>query len=132
MPGFQIAPMVDVVFVILLFFMIAGAEGRKENAHTTRLPGGPSIVIPDEVVVSIDADGQVSVNGEPVDDGESRNLPELTALMKAMAGAADDSGIPLGVLIRSESTVKYQRIVDVLDALVRAEVKGVTFQAGEE
>lgn len=131
-PGFQIAPMVDVVFVILLFFMIASAEGRKEKAHTTQLPGGLSAVVADEVVIWIDADGLVSVNDEPVDDEESRKLPELTASLKTMARAADDSGVTLSVVIRSESTVKYQRIVDVLDAIVRARVKGVSFQALEE
>ena len=37
--GFQIAPMIDVVFVILLFFMVMAGAVQVENAHNTKLPG---------------------------------------------------------------------------------------------
>ncbi len=37
--GFQIAPMVDVVFVIMLFFMVLAGSVQVENAHNTKLPG---------------------------------------------------------------------------------------------
>ena len=37
--GFQIAPMIDVVFVIMLFFMVMASDVQVENAHNTKLPG---------------------------------------------------------------------------------------------
>ena len=37
--GFQIAPMIDVVFVILLFFIVQASDIQVENAHVTKLPG---------------------------------------------------------------------------------------------
>ena len=51
--GFQIAPMIDVVFVILLFFIVQASDIQVENAHVTKLPGTvelkPGIVTPDEI-----------------------------------------------------------------------------------
>ena len=37
--GFQIAPMIDVVFVILLYFMLAAGTSKKDSALQSRLPG---------------------------------------------------------------------------------------------
>ena len=37
--GFQIAPMIDVVFVIMLYFMVMAGAVQVENAHNTKLPG---------------------------------------------------------------------------------------------
>ncbi|OYV03773.1 MAG: biopolymer transporter ExbD, partial [Verrucomicrobiales bacterium VVV1] len=62
--GFQIAPMIDVVFVILLYFMIAAGDIQAEKAHVTKLPGEPQesrglLVDPDEIILRIEDDGQV-------------------------------------------------------------------------
>ena len=37
--GFQIAPMIDVVFVIMLFFMVMAGAVKVENELNTQLPG---------------------------------------------------------------------------------------------
>ena len=40
--GFQIAPMIDVVFVIMLFFMVMAGAVKVENELNTQLPGTAS------------------------------------------------------------------------------------------
>ena len=56
--GFQIAPMIDVVFVIMLYFMVMAGAVQKENSHNTKLPGTETLSTgeeetPDEIAVKI-------------------------------------------------------------------------------
>ena len=67
--GFQIAPMIDVVFVIMLYFMVMAGAVQVENAHNTKLPGTiqgeTDTPLPDEIAVRIEDDGQVYLNDDP-------------------------------------------------------------------
>ena len=129
--GFQIAPMIDVVFVILLFFMVAAGNARMENAHATRLPGGGCgpILLPDEISIQIGSDGQISLNDESLDAPDAKDLKELAAGMIQLKQASDAAGAPLLITIEANEQAKYERVVDVLDALTRAKVSNVTFVA---
>jgi len=73
--GFQIAPMIDVVFVILLYFMVMAGAVQVENAHNTKLPGTVAseteTETPDEVAIKIEDDGQVYLNDDPLDSPEA-------------------------------------------------------------
>ncbi len=129
--GFQIAPMIDVVFVILLFFMVAAGNARMENTLNTQLPGGcGNIDLPDEVIIRIAEDGQVYLNDDPLDHPGRKDLKELAGGMTLLKQAAGSAGTSLLVTIEAEEQAKYERVVDVLDALTRAKVRDVTFVAG--
>ena len=132
--GFQIAPMIDVVFVILLYFMVAAGSQQKENAHNTKLPGTEAskdpIATPDEVSIMIEDDGQVYLNDDPLDGPEVKNLPELASALVQLKQASDSSGAKILVTVYANELAKYSRVVDVLDALTRAQISDVTFQAG--
>ena len=75
--GFQIAPMIDVVFVIMLFFMVMAGAVKVENELNTTLPGtaetSTSTDFVDEQIIAIAEDGTVSLNDEPFDD--AKNTP---------------------------------------------------------
>ena len=77
--GFQIAPMIDVVFVILLFFMVKAGDIQVENAHVTKLPSPFNVAVdtPDEIAITIAEDGQVALNDDPLDSPEAKDLKEL-------------------------------------------------------
>ncbi|BCU78473.1 biopolymer transporter ExbD [Luteolibacter sp. LG18] len=129
-PGFQIAPMIDVVFVIMLYFMVMAGAVPKEGAHRTLLPalGEPSDDPPLELTVRIDEDGQVALNDDLLDSPESTSLPEL-------AGQLQDAkavGGEVLVTINAAEDARYQRIIDVLDAVGLAEIRNVTFTSGGE
>ena len=71
--GFQIAPMLDVVFVILLYFMVLAGTIKVEYEIKTTLPGSAEVATaasdelpPDEVVISISSEGEVSMNDDPI------------------------------------------------------------------
>src|SRR3981081_3897928 len=79
--GFQIAPMIDVVFVIMLFFMVMAGAVKVENELNTQLPGtaatSTSTDFVDETSSHISDPGEVSLNDEPFDSPESKELPQL-------------------------------------------------------
>jgi biopolymer transport protein ExbD len=134
--GFQIAPMIDVVFVILLFFMVMAGAVKVEKELNTQLPGSAvtqtETDFVDEQVITISDLGEVALNEDPVDTPESRDLPQLTATLMRLKQNADAAKAPAVVTIVSDPNAKYSRTVDVLDALAVAQIGNVTFTVSEE
>ncbi len=132
--GFQIAPMIDVVFVILLFFIVQASDIQVENAHVTKLPGtvesSTETVLPDEIAVRVEDDGQVYLNDDPLDGPDVKNLPEFAGSLNSLREASDASKSKVLVTIYANELARYERVIDVLDALSRAKITDVTFQAG--
>ncbi len=132
--GFQIAPMIDVVFVILLFFIVQASDIQVETAHVTKLPGTvelkEGIVTPDEIAVRVEDDGQVYLNDDPLDTPESKNLPELASNLNQLRESSEASKTEVLVTIYANNLALYERVVDVLDALSRVKISNVSFQAG--
>lgn len=135
-PGFQIAPMLDVVFVIMLFFMVAAGATKMERELAMKLPGERILAngtLPDaEVTIRVEEDGVVSLNGEEFDSPASRALPELNATLARLAATAGPEGKNLLVTIDAASQARYERVVDVLSALARHQIANVTFDVGDE
>lgn len=133
--GFQVAPMIDVVFVILLFFMVAAGNARRETALNADLPAeyqdGKQVAVelPDEIEITIDDDGRVQLNEEVMDEAESKGLPLLTHELRVLKKAAGNDLNNIAVFLKPDERVKYQRIVDVLDVLASENIHKVQFQA---
>ena len=134
--GFQIAPMIDVVFVIMLFFMVMAGAVKVENELNTQLPGtaatSTSTDFVDEQIITIADTGEVSLNDEPFDTPQSKELPELRGTLMRLKQNADAAKTPAVVTIISDEQAKYSRTVDVLDALAVAKIDNVTFTVAEE
>jgi len=134
--GFQIAPMIDVVFVIMLFFMVMAGAVKVENELNTTLPGSTesstATDFVDEIIISISDSGEVALNDEPLDAPESRDLPRLRDTLMRLKQNADNAKTPAVVTIVSDPNAKYSRTVDVLDALAVAKIETVTFSVSDE
>lgn len=132
--GFQIAPMVDVVFVVMLFFMVLAGAVKIENVHNTKLPGTVATEtetpMPDEIAIRIDDEGQVYLNDDPLGDSDDRSLRELVNDLKQLRQSSEASKSEVLVTIYADELARYERIMDTLDALSRAKITHVTFQAG--
>ncbi len=135
--GFQIAPLLDVIFVILLYFMVMAGSVKLEYEIKTTLPGSAEASEnadsepPEEVTISINAEGEVSINEEPIAAAADVNLNDLYAEMCKLAEAAAQSQLKIIVTVAADETVKYDRIMNVLDILAKAKVSNVTFSATE-
>ncbi len=132
--GFQIAPMIDVVFVIMLFFMVMAGAVKVENHLVTNLPGtseSDSADFVDEQIIGVSETGEVTLNDDAY-DGQSKELPTLKAALSRLKQSSDASKNQCVVTIVSEPFAKYSRVIDVLDALAVAKISSVTFTVGEE
>ncbi len=131
--GFQIAPMIDVVFVIMLFFMVMAGSVKTEREIVTQLPATPELSknksqnFVDEIIITVAEDGQVSLNQEDFDTPQSHDLPRLKDTLLRLKQASDAAHTPSVVTIMSDPAAKYSRTVDVLDALAGAQIENVTF-----
>lgn len=134
--GFQIAPMIDVVFVILVFFMALAAQIKIEQILQTRLPGQAvtqeAVGFFDEQILQISHDGEVALNEEIYDSGARGALPSLTATLIRLKAAGDAAKSRVMVTVISHPDSSYARTIDVLNALAVAGIVDVTFTTGEE
>ena len=126
--GFQIAPMVDVVFVLMLFFMASAGMQVVEKELGINLPSGgvsrnsgpPSTPI----MIDISAEGQVTMNNQPYGTPTDKELPALREWLK---NTIEQFGDKDPVIIRPNSDTRHERIIDVLNAAAAAKVKNLTF-----
>jgi biopolymer transport protein ExbD len=121
--GFQIAPMVDVVFVLMIFFMATVGAQQVEKHLAINLPGG-SRPGPVGIVIDISDDGHVRMNNAdfgPVGDHQLGQLRTWLAETVEAFGTGDP------VLIRPSPGARQERIVEVLSAVSAAGLKKLTF-----
>lgn len=134
--GFQIAPMIDVVFVIMLFFMIMAGSIKVERELNSKLPGIAITSAPtdfvDEQIIAISPQGDITLNDEPFDSVNSTTLPQLKSTLMRLKQASDAAKAPVLITIISDPQAKYSRTINVLDALAVAGVSNVTFTVSED
>lgn len=127
----QMGPMIDMVFLLLVFFMVSAKPIKQESDINIGLPGTVAqdevIDIPDEQRITIEGNGQIILNDLPVDTPGSRELPTLLTTLKRFKEAADASKSEALVTIDAADDTNQQRIVDVLNTCAKAKITGVTF-----
>jgi len=115
-------PMIDVVFLLIIFFLVSSHLARQESQLPLPLPAadaGEEVVVErDRVVVNLLGDGKVMLSGREVNADElQRRLSNEVA-----AGKQD-----LEVRIRSDRDVAFQFVQPILLAISKARVSNVTF-----
>ena len=102
----NITPMVDLTFVLLLIFIImttASVQGVKVNLP--QASSAVSLAKPKTKAVTITSDGNIFLDTYPV------SMAELESRLASLYAA--DPELP--VVIKGDSTVQYQLVMDVLD-----------------
>lgn len=105
----DITPLIDVVFLMLIFFMVSTSFSVSSNLKLD-LPSSHATASDQEVkqvTIGVDATGQLYVQDEPVSDEELRKR-----ILNASKG---DSG--MRVVLRADADARHKRIVYVLDTL---------------
>ena len=95
--GFQIAPMIDITWILIIFFMVTTQLVENEFDVPVSLPVASAAVVPKEmagrVVVNVDEEGSFYLGNEKVD------LPTLTVRLKQRL----DEFPPLKVYLRADA-----------------------------
>jgi len=126
----QVAPLIDVVFLLLIYFMVTSALVKKEADISFMLPASldhqAPITLPIEVAIEINPDGDVIVEGM-IFDRRDRELNTLVTRLMEFRAAAEASQSDLIVTINPDDSVLHGRIIDVMSACAVAEVKNTSF-----
>ncbi len=128
--GFQIAPMVDVVFVLMLFFMASAGSQVVERELSMNLPGGTVAGGPRQgppttpIMVDINSDGSVLINGRSFANGTDK---QLNGFREWFRDTIDQFGDKDPVIIRPTPDTQHERIMDVLNAAGASGVTKLTF-----
>ena len=134
----QLAPMADIGFLLMCFFIISSKPPRHEADLGMTLPGSVSdqvtMDMPEEVCVGIRADGAVEVNESVVGTPADREMKSLLDLLVKFKESADLNHSKALVTVDADNAATHQRIVDVLNACGHAGITGVTISddTGEE
>ncbi|HGY08855.1 MAG TPA: biopolymer transporter ExbD [Oceanithermus profundus] len=120
-PGINLAPLVDIVFLLVIFFMVSSTFITPETGLPIDLPQATSGEERPQgaPVVVVRADGQVFWKGEPTADADL--LTELRGVL-----AADPVGT---VVLRADRKTAHGRVVQVMDLIRRAGAKRVAVAA---
>lgn len=132
LPGFQITPMLDVVFLLLTFFVTTSIYSQWENEIDIQLPTAETGIIPDrlpgEIVINLSQEGVITVNQAVLTPAElTEKCLRLSSLFP---------GHP--VVIRSDKDTVYEHLMGVIDACRQANIGNISFAtamtgaAGEE
>lgn len=133
----QMGPMIDMVFLLLVFFMVSAKPVKQESDINIGLPGTVSqeeaLDIPDEQRIQIQQNGQIVLNDQPMDSPANAEMPSLLTTLKRFKESADSNKTEALITIDADDAANHERIVQVLNVCARAEITGVTFaDAGEE
>jgi biopolymer transport protein ExbD len=132
----QIAPMADIGFLLLCFFIVSAKPPRHEADISMTLPGSVSdevsVDLPEEVRISIRPDGAVEVNEAILGQSGDQGLLALRDLLRRFREAADNNRTQSLVTLDVANQSTHQRIVDVLNVCAQAGIKGVTLNSDEE
>ncbi|QEG36199.1 ExbD/TolR family protein [Bythopirellula goksoeyrii] len=126
-PQLNLTPMIDVVFLLIIFFMVATKFAEVERDIDIELPevaaAAPLTAAPKQRVVSVQADGQLLL------DSEETTLTRLTDSLKV----AQQEYPQLSVVIRGDASCAFQHVAAALAACKDANISelGITVKLAQ-
>ena len=135
-PGLDISSLIDVCFLLLIYFLVTSQIVQKEveissSLPSTQLSGDPPEMAP--MLILLESSGNVSLQDETGNvelinsDPDARDLPNLESRLQIHKANADIQGQKAVVQIRVDPVTVQQRVIDVMNALAFAKIKEITF-----
>lgn len=116
-PQINLTPMVDVVFLLIIFFMVGTRFSEIEQKFDVDLPTAAPMETmsrqPDPIVITVSRAGELALNGDAVSATELRE--KLVAAKNAWADQP--------VLIRGDGEGRFQAVIDVMDLCRELQIK---------
>lgn len=117
----QLAPMIDIVFLLLIFFIVTWQFSRSETELNVSVPtaeeGADPSRVKGEIIINVLPDGTIRV------DSATMDLVRLHAKLSSIARQYKNQP----VRIRGDGQVAYQRIVEVIDTCQKAGIWNISF-----
>lgn len=135
-PAIDISSMIDVCFLLLIYFLVTSTITPRESDLGMKLPGPYPVATAqteiDPLFIRIEASGEILTGIDPGrrsmdSDNSVRDLPLLAGELNLYASAARAANSAPLVQIHADDHATQQRVVDVLNALAGAGISSVTF-----
>jgi biopolymer transport protein ExbD len=114
MPTLNMTSMIDIVFLLIIFFMVGTRFAEQERKIALEVPHVSDrdklTSAPERCVVNVYRDGDVTL------DGQTLSLAELTSRLSS----ARRQRVELAVLVRGDGAGQFQRVAEVLNACKQA------------
>lgn len=117
----QLAPMIDIVFLLLIFFLVTWQFSRSEQDSRVKVPtssqGAETDRAISEIVVNIRQSGELVVNSEVLTD------EQLLGKLKAIVAVHQNQPVRL----RGDGEITYQTLMGVIDICQKAGIWNISF-----
>ena len=123
-PVFMIIPMIDIIFFLLVFFMMNSLQTVAQKALAVQLPQAQSASAPAQlpIIMTLDEEGHITIDNNPV------SITESAAIMKSRMQANPDAA----VVLQADKRTAHGQVVAVMDMLKGAGVKRLSIAAAQK
>jgi biopolymer transport protein ExbD len=119
--GFQIIPIIDVILLLLIFFVSTWTYAHWETELNITVPTAKEVTksrrLPGEIIINVNKDGDVILNQKKLADDELRGI--LARIAKQFPDQP--------VIVRGDEATVYRAIIRVLDVCRQADIWNVAF-----
>ncbi|MEN3943875.1 biopolymer transporter ExbD [Prosthecobacter sp. SYSU 5D2] len=120
----QLAPLVDVLFLLVIFFAVTSHYAKNEQVMDISVPAADEKEEKDErfrnvgeIIINIKSGGEIIVNGQQLTEDELLvKLKNITSMYKDQA-----------VILRGDRVSNFQYVINVLDACQKAGIYNIAF-----
>lgn len=131
----QIAPLIDVVFLLLIYFMVTSSLKRSEADLSMTLPSeegqATKLKMPDEQIIEILANGLTVLNDREYKNSSEKDMSLLEGTLARYKEASALMGAPAMITIAPDDNSRHEWVINALNACAGAGITNVTFGAAE-
>ena len=108
-PSINILPMIDVIFAILVFFIVSSLYLTRSTGLPVNLPSAKTAEVQKtkQITVSLDEQGKLTIDSQPAQLQQLK--AEIEKLIKTESSAT--------VIVNADKTVKHGQVVEIIDRL---------------
>ena len=123
-PVFMIIPMIDIIFFLLVFFMMNSLQTVAQKALSVQLPQASNASQPVQmpIIITVDKEGHITLDNKPVSIDEAAD-----AMKKHMSENANAA-----VILQADRSTAHGQVVAVMDMLKQAGVKRLAIAAEQK
>ncbi len=123
-PVFMIIPMIDIIFFLLVFFMMNSLQTIAQKALSVQLPQAQSASAPVQmpIILTVDAEGHITMDNKPV------SYDEASDMMKKHISENSNAA----VILQADKRTAHGQVVAVMDMLKAAGVKRLAIAAEQK
>ncbi|MDF1713983.1 MAG: biopolymer transporter ExbD [Akkermansiaceae bacterium] len=127
--SFQLAPMIDIVFLLLIFFLVTYQITEQEKDLKVAVPttseGSQKARVANKIVINLSVDGEITISGEVYTKDQLRQ--KLEGIVKAAELANEGGADQQPVRIRADRDGRNQQLLELVDEIQKAGIWNIDF-----